>query len=103
MVKFNRCVGRCNTLNDLSNNVCVPNKIEDLNLSVFDMITGTSESKTLTKHILCKCKCKFDGNNVIQINGGITTNVDVSVKKFMYVKKIMFGILVNIFVKMENI
>ena len=41
--------------------------------------------------------------NVIQINGGITINVDLSVKKFMYVKKIMFGILVNVFVKMENI
>ena len=41
--------------------------------------------------------------NVIQINGEITTNVDVSVEKFMYVKKILFGILVNVFVKMENI
>ena len=28
--------------------------------SVFNMITGINESKTLTKHI-CKCKCKFDG------------------------------------------
>ena len=24
------------------------------------MITGISKSKTLTKHISCKCKCKFD-------------------------------------------
>ena len=80
-----------------------PNEIEDLNLSVLNMIIWISESKTLTKHILCKCKCKFDGKNVIKINGGITTNVDVIVKKFMYVKKIMFEILVNIFVKMEKI
>ena len=41
--------------------------------------------------------------NVIQINGEITTNVDVSVEKFMYVKKILFGTLVNVFVKMGNI
>ena len=41
--------------------------------------------------------------NVIQINGGITLNVDVSVKKFMYVKKIMFGIPLHVIVKMENI
>ena len=26
------------------------------------MITGISESKTLAKHILCRCKCRFDGN-----------------------------------------
>ena len=41
--------------------------------------------------------------NVIQINGGIKTNVDVSVKNIIYVKKNMFGILVHVFMKMENI
>ena len=41
--------------------------------------------------------------NAIQINGGITINFDVNVKTLMYIKKIMFGILVNVFVKMENI
>ena len=95
-VKLDRCAGSCNTLNDLSNKVCVPNKTEDLNLSVFNMITGINKSKTLTKHISCECKCRFDGKNVIQINGGITINVDKSVKKFMYVKKIMFGILLHV-------
>ena len=60
-VKLNRCVESCNTLNDLSNKVCVPNKTEDLNLSMFNMITRINESKTLTKHISCDCKCKFVG------------------------------------------
>ena len=45
----------------LSNKVCVTNKTEDLNLSAFNMITGITELKTLTKHILCECKCKFNG------------------------------------------
>ena len=40
--------------------------------------------------------------NVIQINGGIMINVDVSIKN-MYAKKIMFGILLHVIVKMENI
>ena len=39
--------------------------------------------------------------NVIQINGGMTINVDV--KSVMYAKKIMFGILLHVVVKMENI
>ena len=38
-VKLDRCVGSCNTLNDLSNKLCNPSKTEDLNLSVFNMIT----------------------------------------------------------------
>ena len=33
--KLDRCVGSCNTLNDLSNRVCAPNKTEDLNIDVF--------------------------------------------------------------------
>ena len=61
VVKLDRCVGSCNTFNDLSNKACVPNKTEDLNLSVFNMITGINESKTLTNHISYECKCKFDG------------------------------------------
>ena len=55
-VKLDRCVRSCNTFNDLSNKVCVPNKTEDLNLIVFSMITGINESKTLTKHKSCECK-----------------------------------------------
>ena len=60
-VKLDRCVGSCNTLNELTNKVCVPNKTEDLNLSVFNMIAGINESKALANHISCECKCKFDG------------------------------------------
>ena len=63
-VKLDRCVGSCNTLNDLSNKVCIPNKMEDLNLSVFNMITNKNESKTLTRHILCECKCRFNGKKM---------------------------------------
>ena len=40
---------------------------------------------------------------VTQINGGIMINVDASVKNVMHVKKIMFGILLYVIVKMENI
>ena len=78
MVKLDKCVGSCNTLNDLSNKVCVTNKTEDLNIHVFNMITGKNESKILTKYISCKCKCIFDGG--IQIKSGRMINVNVSAK-----------------------
>ena len=41
--------------------------------------------------------------NVINVNDGIVANVHVSVKDVMYVKKILFGILLHEIVKMENI
>ena len=39
LVKLDRCVGSCKTLNELSNEVCVPNKTENLNLSIFNITT----------------------------------------------------------------
>ena len=41
--------------------------------------------------------------NVSQINGVTTINVDVSVTNITYVKKIVFGILLHVIVNMENI
>ena len=41
--------------------------------------------------------------NVIQINGGIMINAAARVENVVYVKKIMFGILLHAIVKMENI
>ena len=42
-VELDRSVGSCNTLNGLFDKVYVPNKTEDLNLSMFNMITGKNE------------------------------------------------------------
>ena len=65
LVKLDWCFGSCNALNDLFNKVCISNKTKDLNLSIFNIITGINETKILTKDISCECKCKFDGRNVI--------------------------------------
>ena len=56
------------------------------------MITGIKESKTLTKHISCKCKCKFIVENLIQIKSEIIIIIDSIWKNIIYVKKITFGI-----------
>ena len=100
----NRCLGSCNTLNYFSSKVYVPNKTENLTLSVFSMVTEINELMTLTKwHYHANVNVDLMEENIIKINGGITINVDVSVKNVMYVKNIMFGILKYVFVKMKNI
>ena len=79
-VKLDKSVGNCNTLIDLSSKVWVPDKTEDLNIHVFNMIT----------------------ENEIQIKSGITINVDasISIENIIYVKKIIFGIQLHVVVKM---
>ena len=66
------------------------------------MIIGRNEWKTLTSHISCKCKCKFDGRK-FQINGWMTLDIDMSVKKRHVCEKIIFGTLLHAVLKMENI
>ena len=86
-VNLGRCVGSCNTLNDLSDKVCVPNKTKDLNWSMFNMSTEINESKKLTKCISCGYTCKFEEKKY---------NSDerwCECKNIIYVKKIMFEIL----------
>ena len=34
---------------------------QDVNLNVFNMITGINESRTLLKHISCSFRCKYVG------------------------------------------
>ena len=43
------------------------------------------------------------GKNVIQIKSTIMINVDAIVKNIIYVKNVIFGILLYVIVKMKNI
>ena len=99
-VNVDICVGSCNTLNDLSNKVCVPNKTEDLNL----------------KHVQHDCRNKWIKNtyhanvninlmveSLIQIKSEITINFNASAKNIIHVKTIIFGIMLPVITKMVNI
>ena len=83
----------------------VPTKTENLHLIVFNMITKINESKTLTKHISCEYKCKFDGRKCNLNQKWKNENFDVSVKiltTIMCAKKIIFGILLHAIMKRVN-
>ena len=106
VVSLDRCLGICNKLNDLSNKLYVLNKAEDLNIIVFNIITGIDESKTLANNISCECKYKFDDRKCNLNQKWITTNINVNVKiwkKLKCAKMIIFGILLHGVVKMANI
>ena len=94
-VYLDKCKGSCNTLDDISNKICVSNKTEDLNLEVFNLITGTNESKKLTNIYHTNINVNSMVGNVTQIKIRTTVNVGVSVKireNIGLVKNIIFGI-----------
>ena len=67
------------------------------------MITGINESKTLTMDISCEFKYKFDGTKYNLNKWWNSDKCRCECKKIHVCKKIMFEILLNVFVKMENI
>lgn len=52
IISINRCDGSCNTIEDPFCRAFFPNKIEDVNLKIFNMITGTNEPKDTLKTYL---------------------------------------------------
>ena len=45
MISLQKYNGSCNAVNDLSTNICVPNKTKHANVKVFNMITNKNETK----------------------------------------------------------
>ena len=50
-VRVNKCCGDCNAIDDPYAQICVPNKVKNMNLKVINLILGIFSSES------CKCKC----------------------------------------------
>ena len=84
VVKLYRCVGSCNTLNDLSNKKCIPNKSEDLNIHVSNLIKEKMNQRFLQNIYHANVNVNLMVHYVLQIKNGIMIDVDVSVKIVKY-------------------
>ena len=61
--------------------MCVPNKTEEVNIKVSNMVTVVSEAKKLAKRILHDCKgAQLMIKNGIQIKNEMMKSADASLK-----------------------
>ena len=54
-----KCSGSCNNINNLYPNLCVPDVVKKLNVTVFNLKSRTNESRYIEWHETCKCKCRL--------------------------------------------
>ena len=47
----------CNIADDVYDQLCVPNKVKNMNVKVFELIPGVNETRFLVQHESCECKC----------------------------------------------
>ena len=61
-VSFDKSGGSCNTIYDPYTRVCVPNKVKNMNVKVFNLMSGVDETKFSVQHESCEYKCVLNGS-----------------------------------------
>ena len=54
-----KCIGSCININSPSAKFCVPDIVNNLNVKVLNLVSGTNETRRIEWHEPCKCKCRF--------------------------------------------
>ena len=81
VISMNRYDGSCSTVEDPFGGICVLNRMEDVNLKLFNVIKGINKSKTLAKHIShAIVNLNLMVGNVTGDENGTMVIVSVSVK-----------------------
>ena len=79
-IKTSNCSGSCNNINNPLAKLCVPVVVKSLNIKVFNIVSGTNETRRRESHETCKCECRFNSsvcNNdkmEMMINAGVNSN-----------------------------
>ena len=83
-ISLDKFRGRYNVPDDLSTKISVPSKTKDINVKLFNMITRINEV-IFNAIVNANAMAQY----VIQIKNGILTNLNVSVKSIVNIKKII--------------
>ena len=60
VLKINKCKGSCNTIRDSYAKICVPDKIKNTNVKVFN--SRTNETRHIKWHKALKRRCRLDAS-----------------------------------------
>ena len=58
----NKCSGSCNNINDSYAKLCVSDVVKDINIKEFNLISRTNETRHVSWHETCTCKCRLDAS-----------------------------------------
>ena len=56
-VRVNKYDGSCNIFDDRYARACVLNKVKNMNVKVFNLMSGVNETIFSVRHESCECKC----------------------------------------------
>ena len=59
-VSVNKCGGSWNTIDNTYDQVGVLNKVKQINVTVFNLMSVVNETRFLVQHQSCECKCRLN-------------------------------------------
>ena len=59
-ISVNKCRGSCNIMRDPYARFFVPNNVKNMNVKVFNLISGVNKTRFIVQHESCECKCGFN-------------------------------------------
>ena len=79
-IERNKCIGRCNNINDPYTKLCVSDVVKNMNVKVFNLLLRTNEIKHIEWHQTCKCKCRLQASLCSDKQRCNGENADVNIK-----------------------
>ena len=61
-VFVNKYSGSCNYINDSYAKLCVPDVVKNINIKIFNLMSGINETRHVSWHETCTCKCRLDAS-----------------------------------------
>ena len=61
-IKTSKCSGSCNNINNPYAKLCIPDIVKSLNVRVFNLVSGTNETRHIEQHETCKCQSRLDAS-----------------------------------------
>ena len=61
-IKTSKCSGSCNNINNPCAKLCVPDVVKNLNVKVFNLVSGTNETTRIEWYETCKYECRFSSS-----------------------------------------
>ena len=94
-IKTSKCNGSCNNMNDPYAKICVPDVVKNLDVKVFNLMSGANETRHIEWYQTCNVHVDLIAVFLIINNARMTINADVNAKNWlikMYAIKDLFGI-----------
>ena len=61
-IKTSKCSDSCNNINNPCTKLCVSDVVKNLNVKVFNPVSGTNKTRRIEWHETCKCKFGFNSS-----------------------------------------